>query len=361
MKAAILTKPFNLVIRDIPQPKLRDGWVLVKVIACGVCGSDIRYFAGENPWALHTLGRHQPNPPNIILGHEFAGEVVRVGAEADEHLIGKRVVVLPYEICGTCRECQRGDHHLCVNMIHLGHAAGWPEMPYYYGGMAEYCPVWTHRCHVIPDDLSFEEASCLDFVGVAYHAVRHGGLLFDKSVCVIGCGPIGHTICQLARSMGAARVFALDVYERAVEALRSLSFRNVYAGNGEAKKEIMEITSGCGVDVVWDTVGSKETVSLGIHVLAKTGRFINLATHDIDVSMNLMNLGSERRFLSSANYRVEEFSRALSLVASGKINLDAMTESTFKLEEVRRALDLLQEKAQTQILKAIILPNAPSK
>ena len=275
-------------------------------------------------------------------------------------MIGRRVAVLPYEICGVCGECRSGRHHLCENMIHLGHAAGWPPMPYYHGGMAEYCPVWSHRCHVMPDGLSFEEASCIDFVGVAYHATRLGGFIFGKSVFVIGCGPIGHVICQLARSMGAARVFAGDVYERAVEALRGIGFRSVTSSGDEARERILELTHGNGVSAVWDTVGSAETVAMGLDVLGKTGTFVNLATHDLDVPMNLMRLGSERRFLSSANYRTEEFAETVRLVSEGRLDLAPLTDSTFALETTPEVFRLLQDKKKSQILKAIIIPNAPS-
>ena len=168
-------------------------------------------------------------------------------------------------------------------------------------------------------------------------------------------------ICQLARSMGASGIFALDVYERALEALRGLGFQNVFTGGDEAKKKILELTDGHGVEVVWDTVGSAETVAMGFDVLDKTGTFINLATHDLDISMNLMSIGSERRFLSSANYRVEEFLQTLSLVSAGKVNLDSLTNSTFALEKTPQIFDLLQDKEKSQILKAIILPNPPSE
>ena len=94
MKAIVLRKPKTLELMEVPEFQLAaEHHVLIKVMACGICGSDLRYWAGENPWAMHTLGKHIDNPPNMILGHEFAGEVVKVNATRYEHLLGQRVGV----------------------------------------------------------------------------------------------------------------------------------------------------------------------------------------------------------------------------------------------------------------------------
>ena len=113
MKAVVLTRPRSLELMDISRPELtEENHVLIKVHACGICGSDLRYWAGDNPWALHTLGKHVDNPPNIILGHEFAGEVVEVNSTAHEHLLGKRVGVQAFRACGRCDFCRSGRQNL---------------------------------------------------------------------------------------------------------------------------------------------------------------------------------------------------------------------------------------------------------
>jgi len=101
-----LKSPGNLVVKEVPVPQPAVGEVLVKVMACGICGSDLRYYQGENPWALHTLGEARENPPNIILGHKFAGEIVETGDSRASFLKGKRVVVIPFQTCGQCALCR---------------------------------------------------------------------------------------------------------------------------------------------------------------------------------------------------------------------------------------------------------------
>ena len=109
MKAVVLKEPNKLEFLEIPEPKLVEkNHVLVKVEACGICGSDIRYFSGDNPWALHTLGKHIDNPPNMVMGHEFAGQVVKVNSKQYESLLGKRVGVQTYRVCGQCVFCKTG-------------------------------------------------------------------------------------------------------------------------------------------------------------------------------------------------------------------------------------------------------------
>ena len=154
MKALVLKSPQNLEIMDVPKPTLSKGQVLIRVSKCGICGSDIRYFHGENPWAKQTLQKNIPNPPNIIFGHEFVGEVVEVHDSEDSHLIGKRVGVQTWIACGECESCRRGHENFCKKTKHLGHGQGWGEMDFYPGGMAEYCPAFSRHICELPENIS---------------------------------------------------------------------------------------------------------------------------------------------------------------------------------------------------------------
>jgi len=208
MKAVVLKGPRDLVLRDVPVPQLRErNHVLVRVEACGICGSDLRYWAGENPWALHTLGRRQPNPPNMILGHEFSGVVVKVNSAQNEPLLGARVGVQAFRVCGECHLCRTGRENLCKNTVHIGHAQGWGEMPFYPGGYAEYCLAWADLLHPMADHVSFEQEAMRDILGVAVHAVGRADLYPGASVLCIGGGPAGLSIAQVAAARGAGQVF----------------------------------------------------------------------------------------------------------------------------------------------------------
>ena len=203
MKAVVLRGPGHLEVADIPEPKLSPGHVMVRVRACGICGSDLRYLNGENPWAQHTLGLATPNPPNMILGHELAGDVVAVGDAGMEKRLGERVAILAYRGCGRCFHCQRGEPNLCPDTEHIGHGAGWRELEYNPGGMAEFCPVWGENAYPLPEQLSYEEGTLLDGVGVAVHATARAQLIRGDYLVVLGCGPIGLLSLEVALCAGA--------------------------------------------------------------------------------------------------------------------------------------------------------------
>jgi len=170
MKALVLKSPENIEVMEVPRPQLSSGQVLIKVSKCGVCGSDIRYFHGENPWAKQTLGREIPNPPNIILGHEFVGSVVQVSDSCDEHLLGQRVAVNTFVTCGRCDFCRNGQENLCDNTKHLGHGQGWGKMDFYPGAMAEYCPAFSFsgQAYELPEHVTDEQATFM----VPGHPIR---------------------------------------------------------------------------------------------------------------------------------------------------------------------------------------------
>lgn len=182
MNAVVLERAETLTPMQVPRPGLTaPEHVLIEVGACGICGSDLRYYKGENPWALHTLGRHIDNPPNIIMGHEYAGTVVEVNSEAHEHLLGKRVGAQAFRVCGDCEFCSSGRENLCPDTIHLGHAQGWGTMDFYPGAYGEYTIAWGDLCYPMPDTVGSAETftTGLDllqpsgtFVNLAVHETR---------------------------------------------------------------------------------------------------------------------------------------------------------------------------------------------
>ena len=175
IKAVVLEKPEVLKVKEIPMWPIESyedpDMVLLKVKACGICGSDLRYYKGENPWSQHTLGKHIPSPPNIVLGHEFTGDVVAVLNKKNEYLLGKRVAPVCSKVCGRCIYCRTGRENLCPDTIHLGHGQGWGKQAYYPGAYSEYVPVWAKNCYEIPDNLSYDESAMMDILAVCTRVV----------------------------------------------------------------------------------------------------------------------------------------------------------------------------------------------
>ncbi|TFH04330.1 MAG: hypothetical protein E4H09_03770, partial [Spirochaetales bacterium] len=151
----------HIAVESVPIPRIPGPASRVELLAAGICGSDVRYFEGHNPWALQTLGRDIPPPPNMILGHEICGY---------DRERNCRVAILAYKSCGRCPQCLQGSENRCSDMEHFGHSAGWPVMEYYPGGMAEEFEVWDGFAYEIPDSISNDAATFLDGLAVAVHA-----------------------------------------------------------------------------------------------------------------------------------------------------------------------------------------------
>ena len=343
MKAVVLTKPRNLELRDIPTPELtEENHVLIKVKACGICGSDLRYWNGENPWALHTLGKHVDNPPNMVMGHEFAGEVVQVNSQKHEHLIGQRVGVQSYRVCGKCNFCNSGRENLCRDMIHIGHAQGWGVMDYFPGAYAEYCLGWADLLHPIPVTLSFAEAAMSDILCVAVHVVDRTTIYEGASVLCIGGGPAGLSIAQVAQIRGAKNIIISEPAPLARQVLAAYPNFTIIDPTVENVTQIVNtISGGDGLAAIFDSVGKAETIEMGLPLLAESGTYVNLAVHDEPLQFNALSLGSERIFTTSSNAFYRDLSEAFELLNSGSLNVKPWITHQFSLEDYQKAFDLL--------------------
>jgi threonine dehydrogenase-like Zn-dependent dehydrogenase len=327
-RAAVLEAPGRLTIREIPPWPLEaygdPDLMLIEVAACGVCGSDFRYFLGENPWAQHTLGRFVPNPPNIVLGHEYAGTVVRVLSEENRHWLGKRVAPICSKVCGVCADCRAGRAHLCPNTVHLGHGQGWGERDFYPGAYGRFAPAWGRECFEIPEGVSFDEASMMDILAVCVHVARIGAVQVDRPVLCVGAGPAGNGVAQAARALGASHAVLLD---RSATALGVAATQGIGTAldvtdmtNETLESELRRLAPE-GFGSVFDTVGTRETIDLGLSALGKGGTLVNLAVHDEEIPINFLRLGSERRLATSCNFERPDFERALAWLAEGKLRV----------------------------------------
>ena len=340
MKAVVLESPRLMALRQIPVWPIESygdpDLVLVKVAACGVCGSDFRYYAGENPWAMHTLGRHVDNPPGIVLGHEYAGEVVAVLDKKNSGLLGRRVAPVCSKVCGTCPDCRSGRTQLCPNTVHMGHGQGWGKRDFYPGAYAEYVPAWGSGCYVIPDRLSFGEAAMMDILAVCVHVAHQGKIQAGRPVLMMGAGPAGNGIAQAARVLGASRVVVTDIADSALAMARREGFDAVVDARGKAATGLaaeLRALAPEGFGTVFDSVGGRTSFDLGLGVLAKKGTLVNMAVHDLDIPVNFLRLGSERRITTSSNFATGDYPIALSWLESGRFKVaDWLTE--VKLDDI---------------------------
>jgi propanol-preferring alcohol dehydrogenase len=262
MKAVQLVRPNELALSELPVPEPHAHEVLLEVMAAGICHTDITI-------RRDTLGLFAPG---LVLGHEIAGRVSRVGDGVTEWKAGDFAIVYPCWSCGVCRECVAGRQNACRN---TGNRLVPPPTPgvTVSGGMAEYVVVPISAL-VRAEGIDPAIAAVLpDAALVPYHAIRalESHLSPGAVVVIIGLGGLGHLAVQMMRALTATRVIALDINEQALNAIRDSVDLAINSGKEEAAERILEFTGGEGVDVVIDFVGNDATLKLAGAVVARSG------------------------------------------------------------------------------------------
>lgn len=357
MKALVLKTREQIEVMDVPKPALSEGQVLIEVSKCGICGSDVRYFHGENPWAKQTLGRHIDNPPNIILGHEFTGVVHEVFDKPDADLIGKRVGINTFITCGRCNFCRNGQENLCDHTKHLGHGQGWGKMDFYPGGMAQFCIAFASQLYELPENVSDEQATFFDPLIAALHAVDVGGPKPLDKVAVLGAGPIGLLIAQIAKVYGATRTFITDIAAENIAIAEKVGVDypiNLSDGTKSLRNLAMEKTNSKGVDLAFNTVGTTASILESLEILKKGGTLVLMATKDDELHFPSLLLSGERTIRTSSNAMYTDFPRVIELVAAGQVKVDPLITHRFSLSDAVDAFETACNKSKTGAVKVII-------
>jgi len=292
----------------------------------------------------------RPNPPNMVLGHEVAGVVPGPGGD-------RRCGVLAFRTCGRCRLCRTGRENLCPHTEHLGHGAGWEGYEYNPGGMAERLPVWTDNLYDLPGHISYEEATLLDGLGVAVHAVRRSGLRAGDAALVLGGGPIGLLILQVCKAFGARQVALADVYAQPLtvgEQLGADLLLNTHEDDWRALT--LSCTDGQGAEAVFETTGSTEVQAQALGVVAKGGTLVLLAGAARGLTLDDSFLAGERSLTTSSNNHYADYQTGLDLLSSGQVIAGPIVTHVFPLREVKHAFDVASHKEQHHALKVVLVP-----
>ncbi len=350
MKAVVLKKKEEIAVEDIEIPRLSEPKKKVKIEACGVCGSDLRYYKGDNPWAIQTLGFNMDNPNDIVIGHEAGGVVEENGEEQ---------LVFPWTFkgCMECEMCLTGKEQLCPDTQHIGHGAGWGEMDHYPGTMAEYCEIWSDRVYPVSDDLKPEEVAMIEPTSVAVHALETSGLKAGSSVAIIGMGSIGLLIAQVARKYGASTIVGTDPRRLPLEKAEELGVDRPVRIGEESVKEVVENTlDSDGVDYVFDTVGTPETIEEGLSLLRPGGRLTQLAGPLEEISFPYTHLSAEKSIKTSANFNYFDMKTAIDFVERGEVRTKPLITHRFDISDAKRAFEVALNKEEHKALKVMVLP-----
>jgi L-iditol 2-dehydrogenase len=342
MKALLLSKYNLLEVADVPQPSAGPGEVLVRVAACGICGSDVHGYDGSS-------GRRIPP---IVMGHEAAGVVAALGQGVTEFSIGDRVTFDSTIYCGSCGPCSRDEVNLCDNRQVLGVSCGDYRRA---GAFAEFVVVPSRIMYRLPDSLSFAEAALLEAVAVAIHGVALSHLAPDASALVIGAGTIGFLTAQALRAAGCSKVFISDLDSSRLELAAKSGAIPILSSKTNLVTQILELTEGTGVDVVIEAVGRNETIADAIGSVRKGGTVTLVGNITPEVTIPLQKVVSRQIRLQGSCASAGEYPRAIELMAGGAINVKPLLSAIAPLEDGPRWFARLHA-GEPNLIKVVLTP-----
>ncbi len=343
MKSLLLTAYNHLEITDMPLPVAGPSDVLVRVEACGICGSDVHGLDG-------STGRRIPP---IVMGHEASGTVEAVGEGVTRFKKGDRVTFDSTVYCGECTYCKNGQINLCDNREVIGVSEGNYRR---HGAFAEYVVIPDRIMYPLPVDFPFEEAAMLEAVSVAMHGVKVSPVVGGETALVIGAGMIGLLALQAAKAAGCARVFISDVDETRLNLARQIGADEVlHCAGAELLSEIKRLTDGRGVDLVLEAVGLNQTVGSAIDCARKAGTVTLIGNVSPEVTLPLQKVVVKQLKLQGSCASSGEYPEAIELIAAGKIKVKPLITAVAALEEGPRWFDRLHSR-EPNLMKIVLSP-----
>jgi L-iditol 2-dehydrogenase len=343
MKSLLLSSYNHFEIAEMPVPVVGAGEVLVRVEACGICGSDVHGYDGSS-------GRRIPP---IVMGHEAAGIVAAVGESVRGHAAGDRVTFDSTVYCGECDYCKSGQINLCENRQVIGVSCGDYRRD---GAFAEYVAVPQRILYHLPENLSFAEAAMLEAASVAIHAVRVSEAKGGETALVVGAGMIGLLTLQAARAAGCERVMIADVDATRLEMARQVGADAVLHASGAVlMSEVMRLTEQRGVDMAYEAVGRNETVSGAVDCTRKGGTVTLIGNIQPEVTLPLQKVVTRQIRLQGSCASAGEYPQAIELIASGKMQVRPLITAIAPLEDGPRWFERLHAR-EPNLMKVILKP-----
>jgi len=335
-RAAVLYGVHDLRIDEVPVPAPGPREVLVEVRAVGVCGSDVHYYEHGR------IGAHVVREP-LILGHESGGVVVGQGTGATRHQLGQRVALEPGVPCGACRQCRAGRYNLCPEVRFFA-------TPPVHGAFANYVTIHEDFAFALPDEVSDDAGALIEPLSVGIWACRKAGLRGGEHVLVTGAGPIGLLAMQAAFALGATRVTVADVNPHRLElarrtgATRTVDLREQPLGG-----------AGVEADVLLECSGHPAALADGIRSLRPAGAAVAVGMGPGEETTIPLALLQNREITLTGTFRyANTYPTAIELVATGRVDVEAIVTGHFPLEQAEQALQASRQDARS--VKALVVP-----
>jgi 2-desacetyl-2-hydroxyethyl bacteriochlorophyllide A dehydrogenase len=343
MKALVLEEYNKLVYKDVPDPVILDNEVLVKVKACGICGSDVHGMDGSTRRRI----------PPLIMGHEASGVIVETGSDVIDWNSGDRVTfdstVYPLDDWYTIE----GMYNLSDNREVLGVSPGTYKRD---GAFAEYIAIPQHILYKIPENVTFEQAAMVEAVAVALHSINISGIKTGDKCVVIGAGMIGIFILKLLKISGASKIIAVDNNPKRLELAEKAGADHTFLSTEENLDEkIKSLTANRGADVSFEAVGKSESVNIAIEILRKGGKTVLVGNTSPKIDFPLQKVVTrELKVLGSCAIR-GEYEVVLNLLETGKISVEDQISAVAPLSQGAVWFNKLYRK-EDELNKVILVP-----
>ncbi len=343
MLAGVLAGPKQIEIKEVPIPQAGAGEIQIRVNACGVCGSDVHMWQTGRGWYKEPI-------TDFRMGHEFCGTVTDPGTSSFK--VGDRVTFWANLYCGICDMCRAGLEHLCRD-VHGTNYIGFVC----HGASAQYFSGKAGTAYRLPDTVSDLDAALIDPLMVAYHAVKHSALRLHGKVLVVGSGIIAQLIGGLAKKQGAALLAMSRIDDRQIGWAKKIGDFDLYFdGNAHNREELMQGASEGGFDVVFEAVGTGESLAACLDGVKPGGEIVmigNSIPPTVPFEMNRTVL-NEVTIKGSVSCTRVEFEETIDLIAQDIIDPEQYISDVFELDDLQKAFE--KQISNEPFLKAVITP-----
>lgn len=344
MKAAILDKPFSIGVMDVDIPDVKSDEALIKVYCIGICGSDVHYYEHGK------IGRYEVKEP-IILGHEVAGDVVKIGNQVTNVAVGDRVAVEPGITCGKCDSCKSGRYNLCPDVVFMA-------TPPVNGAWAEYVTVRSDFLFQLPEKMSYEEGALLEPLSVGIHAMNRGKANPSDKIFVIGLGPIGLLTIQAAKMFGITEIIASDVVPYRRELALKMGVKGVIDPiNEQVQDKLHEMTDEKGIDLIVETSGNGQVITDSVKQVKRGGRIVMVGLPTLpEVPFDISHVIDSEIDVKGVFRYANTYPAAIQTLSHSNIDIEQIITHKFALEDIKEAVEIARTQKDTSI-KVMIYPD----
>jgi len=333
MRQAIMTVPGTIELREVPAPRPGPGEILLRIHRIGICGSDIHVHRGLHPFT----------PYPVVQGHEFSAVVEEVGEGVEGVAVGAKATARPQLVCGKCAPCRRGDYHICDVLRVKGFQAP---------GCAQDLFLTTPDLLVpLPDAFTFEEGAMIEPLSVGVHSTARAGDLAGRNVVVLGAGPIGNLVAQVARCRGAARVLITDLSEFRLDVARRCGIEHTSNAGAEPLADAARRVFGDdGFTIAFEVAGAQASLDAAVESIGKGGTIVVVAVYEEKPRVDMSVVGDrELSLVGTLMYKHEDYEHAVELVTAGRVVLEPLVTKHFPFADYARAYEFIDREGDRSL------------